>query len=114
MNSPSERSPQPPNDGHGHRINALEEKVEAQHQELVHLKPHIDNSLIQLELRIQNEIIVAVHAAEQRLSDQMYSRFEASQKRQEEQFRWLFGLAVMTLLSNGAAILTFTNVLLNR
>lgn len=114
MNPPADRSPQPPNDEYEHRITALEEKVEAQHQELIMLKQHFDHSLAQLELRIRNEIIVAVHAAEQRLSDQMNARFEAMQKRHDEQFRWVFGLLVVTLISNGAAILTFTNVLLNR
>lgn len=114
MNSPADRSPQPPNDEHEHRITKLEVKVEAQHQDLVLLKPHIDHRLNQLELRIRNEILVTVHAAEQRLSDQMTSRFEAWQKRQDEQFRWIVGLLVIVLLSNSAAILTAVNLLLNR
>ncbi|WP_374582257.1 hypothetical protein [Pseudoduganella sp.] len=57
---------------------------------------------------------MAVLAAEQRLSEQMAARFEAWQKRQDEQLRWIVGLLVIVLLSNSAAILTAVNLLLNR
>jgi hypothetical protein len=117
MNSPSERSPQPPNDEHEQRITALEENVKSQQQELLLLRQHIDNGfaqlgkgLLELELRMRTEI----HATEQRLADQAFTRAEANLKRQEEHFRWIFGLLVIVLLSNSAAILTMMTLLQNR
>lgn len=110
MNSPADRSPQPPNDEHEHRISKLEEKVEAQRQDLIALKQHIDNGLTQLELRMRIEI----QASEQRLTEQFVARADAIQKRQDEHFRWIVGLLVIVLLSNSAAILTIVNLLQNR
>lgn len=111
MNAPT---PRPPSEGLETRVSVLEEKVDAQHHELALSRQHIDNSLAQMELRLRNEIHASVHTSEQRLLDLFTSRSDAIQKRQEEQFRWLFGMLVVIFISNSATILTFVNLLQNR
>ena len=71
----------------------------------------MDSSLTQMELRLRDEIHVTVHASEQRLLDLLTNRCDAIQKKQDEQFRWLFGMLVVIFLSNSAMIVTVQNLL---
>lgn len=107
MNAPT---PRPPGDELEARVSELEENVELQHHELALLRQHFDNSLTQMEMRLRMEM----QASEKRLSEQIVQRCDALQKRQDEQFRWLFGMLVVIFLSNSAMIVTFVNLLANR
>ncbi len=107
MNAPT---PKPSGDDLESRVTVLEKKVDLQHHEFVSLKQYIDNSVAQSELRVRNEI----QAAEQRLTIHIINRNDFTQKRQEEQFRWLFGMLVVIFLSNSAMIVTFISLLMKR
>jgi membrane carboxypeptidase/penicillin-binding protein PbpC len=100
-------TPRPPDGDLKTRVSVLEEKVHMQQQEMVSLRPHFDNSLAQMELRNRDELHTTVHGAEQRLMEQLT-------KRQDEHFRWLFGMLIVIFLSNSATILTVMNLLQDR
>jgi hypothetical protein len=111
MNAPT---PKPSGDDLESRVTVLEKKVDVQQHEFASLRQYIDNSIVQSELRLRNEIQAAVHASEQRLADLIANRSEALQKRQEEQFRWLFGMLIVIFLSNSAMIVTLISLLMKR